>query len=126
MKPFIFRQVINICQSYYELIAEKESIDLQILNASNRSIDGQPRGNGTSNPTEEKALKLCEMKKNIDKELQAVDQALITFADDERELLKENVLKGVPIQQCFYMKCERSAQDVRKKFFLMVKENLGL
>jgi hypothetical protein len=89
-------------------------------------MDGQPRGSGISNPTEDKALKLHKLKENIDRQLWAVDQALITFADDERELIKENVFKGVPIQQCFYSKCARTARRKRKEFFIKVAVNLEL
>lgn len=120
----IYSQCYAIAKSYYIMLARRKEWEEEILFASQCS-DGQPRGNGTGNPTAAKAERLIEAKARNDWKIRAVEQAWARMADEtEREFIKRNIFEGVQMHYINTPLSLRTMQRIRSKFISFLAEEL--
>ena len=111
----VYNRVLWVIRDYERMKAERN----EILHGYNCEQDGMPRGSDTSDPTMEKALKL----EQIDREMQAVEQALLLVPDD----LRNGVFNNICYQANYpYYPSRWTWQRAKQKFIYKVAENLKL
>ena len=119
-----YSQCYAIAKSYYTMLARRREWEEEILFASQCS-DGQPKGNGTGNPTAAKAERLIEAKARNDWKIRAVEQAWARMADEtEREFIKLNIFKGVRMHYIELPMSIMSMKRVRGRFIKYLAEEL--
>lgn len=91
----LYMQMVYLIRGYPNLLSRKQ----EILYGSPPPPDGMPRGNGTSNPTENKAITLAV----INEQLKAIEQTMMdlkgryqnTFTGEEFQPYDAFIDKGV-------------------------------
>ena len=111
----VYRRTLWIIRDYERLKAERN----ELLYAQNYQQDGQPKGSGVGNPTENRALRLEQLSRDIE----AVEQALQTVDEDMRSSIMSNICYRVPYP---YYPGERTWQRAKQKFIHQVAKNAGL
>jgi len=80
-------------------------------------------------PTEAKAIKLENLKRELERQTRAVEQALVCFTDDERKLFDLSVNHGVRycdmIDHGVHMS-KRTMERRKQEFIKKIAENLFL
>lgn len=69
MDKDVYMQMFYLIRCYPRLLGRREAL----LHGSPLPPDGQPRGSGTSNPTEQKAMMLC----TIGTQIEAIEQTIV-------------------------------------------------
>lgn len=111
---------------YIEYKKEIANIREEILEGSPEPPDGQPKGSGTSNPTENKALKLITPKgySEMEKTISSIDTALSLLSERQKEIFKLQYVNQENVNAIcrkLYISYETFNRDRRK-----VVEKVGL
>lgn len=82
------KKIENELYHYWDNKKELEELQRDILEESPEPQDGQPRGNETSNPTEQKAIKLRTTRSilAIERKLQYIENAISRLDNSEKEI----------------------------------------
>ena len=110
----IYMQVIWTIRSYKVIQLRASSIILE-----QTAPDGQPRGNGTSNPTEAKAIKR-EVPLKI---LKALDDAIAIVPEEYRKGVLRNIINREPFPEYAHPK---TYARWKQKYICKVAEEMGL
>lgn len=97
---------VELEMSRYEYYKKMISLERErILNASPKPPDGMPRGNATSNPTEQKAVKLLTNTAVLSMQMtiEAIDRVLKRSNALERQLFKLCYING---RKDYYRMCD--------------------
>lgn len=89
--PKMVRKTIaNELYQYWDNKKELEQLQADILDASPNPPDGQPRGNITGNPTEQKAIKLRSTRSllAIERKLTYIENAISRLNKEEKEVFE--------------------------------------
>ena len=85
---WVKKRMENELYQYWDNKKELEEMQREIIDSSPEPLDGQPRGNGTSNPTEQKAIKLRTARSIliVERKLKYVENAIARLNEDEKEI----------------------------------------
>jgi len=91
IKEYIEKELYNYIDNQNLIKELKEDIYYNSI-----ENDGQPRGNQTSNPTEQKATKLVDTRSILiaEKKIKQIDKALNRLIPEEQEIAKSIFFKG--------------------------------
>lgn len=136
MKSFYLdRATYNFVQrELYRYEAYKKELILcreEILEGSPSPPDGQPKGNQTGNPTEQKALKLVSGVRiiNLERTIAAISNTLSMIDDKGREVFREIYVNGrhdnekICMDLCISL---TGFKDRKHQIIYLTAENLGL
>ena len=95
----VYKYIDYELQHYEENKKELERLRNEILEASPTPADGQPRGNTTSNPTEQKAMKLVSSIAllKIESTIKAIDRVYNQLNEDYKVFFDWNYKKSAGI-----------------------------
>lgn len=127
----VYKYIDYELQHYEDNKKKLEEIREEILEASPLPPDGQPKGQGsTSNPTEQKAVKLISSVAlvKIEKTLNSIDKVYDRLEQDYKNFFDWNYKKGVGIvRTCQEVNIsERTFYNMRDKIVYNVGMELGL
>lgn len=109
----VYNRVLWLIRDYERMKAERN----EILYSGNREVSDMPRGSDMANTTMDKALKL----EQLDREMQAVEQALLLVDGDMRTGIMNNICYQVPYP---YYPSESTWLRRKRKFIHDVAKNL--
>ena len=131
MRHNLYMQTLYIIKDYEGLRAER----INLLYQGTQPSDGQPKGNMTSDPTQDKAIRMAE----IDAKLKAIEQAdmLLRGEYSSRTYDDFDPLEALENEAYFnYMHLRRNKDDTgpsnitwkrfRGKFVYLVAKNLNI
>jgi len=121
--------VLETVRGYDDMVkAMKETEYEEIhsgLSAKVSEIGSQGR-RGASRPTEEKALRIMRRNAEYEKQTKAVEQALIHFPKEIRNIIMNNIVHGVPLKWDWQGERDSSLGRKKRAFVILVAQNLGL
>lgn len=121
----IYRQCVAISKSYYAMLRRRREQEEIILHGSGCN-DGQPKAQGTGDPTARKAERLIAAKERNDWKIRAVEQAWSRMEDQTaRDFVKYNLFKGLQMQYINLPMSIRTMKRTRSQFIRFVAEELG-
>lgn len=121
----IYRQCVAISKSYYTMLRRRREQEEIILHGS-ACNDGQPKAQGTGDPTARKAERLIAAKERNDWKIRAVEQAWCRMVDEPaREFVKKNIFEGIQMQHIDLPMSIRTMKRTRSQFIRYVAEELG-
>ena len=121
----IYRQCVAIAKSYYTMLRRRREQEEIILHGSPLH-DGQPKAQGTGDPTARKAERLIAAKERNDWKIRAVEQAWCRMVDEPaREFVKKNIFEGIQMQHIDLPMSIRTMKRTRSQFIRYVAEELG-
>ena len=121
----IYRQCVAISKNYYTMLRRRREQEEIILHGSSCN-DGQPKAQGTGDPTARKAERLIAAKERNDWKIRAVEQAWSRMEDQTaRDFVKKNMFENIPIRFISLPMSTRSMKRLRNKFIRFVAEELG-
>ena len=121
----IYRQCVAIAKSYYTMLRRRREQEEAILYGS-PPHDGQPKAQGTGDPTARKAERLIAAKKRNDWKIRAVEQAWCRMEDQTaRDFVKYNLFEGLQMQFIDLPMSIRTMKRTRSQFIRYVAEELG-
>lgn len=121
----IYRQCVAISKSYYTMLRRRREQEEIILHGS-ACNDGQPKAQGTGDPTARKAERLIAAKELNDWKIRAVEQALRRMEDQTaRDFVKFNLFEGLQMQYIDLPMSIPTMKRLRSKFIRFVAEELG-
>lgn len=121
----IYRQCVAISKSYYNMLRRRREQEEVILHGS-ACNDGQPKAQGTGDPTARKAERLIAAKERNDWKIRAVEQAWSRMKDQTaRDFVKYNLFEGLQMQYIDLPMSIRTMKRARSQFIRFVAEELG-
>lgn len=121
----IYRQCVAISKSYYTMLRRRREQEEIILHGS-ACNDGQPKAQGTGDPTARKAERLIAVKERNDWKIRAVEQAWSRMEDQTaRDFVKHNLFEGLQMQYIDLPMSIRTMKRTRSQFIRFVAEELG-
>lgn len=121
----IYRQCVAIAKSYYTMLRRRREQEEIILHGS-ACNDGQPKAQGTGDPTARKAERLIAAKERNDWKIRAVKQAWSRMEDQTaRDFVKHNLFEGLQMQYIDLPMSIRTMKRTRSQFIRFVAEELG-
>lgn len=89
----------NELYHYWDNKIDFENLDKDVINESAPPPDGQPRGSGTGNPTQQKAEKIEELKSTksillLERKLKAIERVFKRLTKEEYEVVELIFKKG--------------------------------
>lgn len=109
----LYYRVLWLIRDYERLKAERN----EIIYSYNCQQDGLPKGSTMDSPTEQRALKL----ERLSRELEAIDQALLQVDLDMRNSILENIYYQIPYP---HYPIRWTWQRQKQKFVYNVAKNL--
>ena len=90
---WVKKKIESELYQYWDNKKELEDLQKEILDGSPSPADGQPKGNSTSNPTEQKAIKLRTSRTilAIERRLRYVDNAVSRLNEEEKQIFEKLV-----------------------------------
>lgn len=98
--PYHIREYIkNELYQYWDNCKELEDLKQDIIDESPLPPDGQPKGNGTGNPTERKTIKISERMSTrriltTEKKIKGIERAMQRLTPEEKEVVEMIFKKG--------------------------------
>lgn len=121
----IYSQCVAISKSYYTMLRRRREQEEVILHGS-ACNDGQPKAQGTGDPTARKAERLIAAKERNDWKIRAVEQAWSRMEDQTaRDFVKYNLFEGLQMQYIDLPMSIRTMKRTRSQFIRFVAEELG-
>lgn len=121
----IYRQCVAIAKSYYTMLRRRREQEEIILHGS-ACNDGQPKAQGTGDPTARKAERLIAAKERNEWKIRAVEQAWSRMEDQTaRDFVKFNIFEGLQMQYIDLPMSIRTMKRARSQFIRFVAEELG-
>lgn len=121
----IYRQCVAISKSYYTMLRRRREQEETILHGS-ACNDGQPKPQGTGDPTARKAERLIAAKERNDWKIRAVEQAWSRMEDQTaQDFVKFNLFEGLQMQYIDLPMSIRTMKSLRSRFIRYVAEELG-
>ena len=121
----IYRQCVAIAKSYYTMLHRRREQEEIILHGS-ACNDGQPKAQGTGDPTARKAERLIVAKERNEQKIKAVEQAWSRMEDQTaRDFVKFNLFEGLQMQYIDLPMSIRTMKRTRSQFIRFVAEELG-
>lgn len=121
----IYRQCVAISKSYYTMLRRRREQEEIILHGSACNY-GQPKAQGTGDPTARKAERLIAAKERNDWKIRAVKQAWSRMEDQTaRDFVKYNLFEGLQMQYIDLPMSIRTMKRTRSQFIRFVAEELG-
>ena len=87
---WVKKKIENELYQYWDNKKELEEMQRDIIESSPEPPDGQPRGNSTSNTTEQKAIKLRTSRSilAVERRLKYIENAIARLNEDERKIFE--------------------------------------
>ena len=87
---WVKKKIENELYQYWDNKKELEEMQRDIIEGSPEPPDGQPRGNSTSNTTEQKAIKLRTSRSilAVERRLKYIENAIARLNEDERKIFE--------------------------------------
>ena len=87
---WVKKKIENELYQYWDNKKELEEMQKDIIESSPEPPDGQPKGNSTSNPTEQKAIKLRTTRSilAIERKLKYIENALAMLNEEEKRIIE--------------------------------------
>lgn len=121
----IYCQCVAIAKSYYTMLRRRREQEEIILHGS-ACNDGQPKAQGTGDPTARKAERLIAAKERNDWKIRAVEQAWSRMEDQTaRDFVKYNLFEGLQMRYIDLPMSIRTMTRTRSQFIRFVAEELG-
>ena len=121
----IYRQCVAIAKSYYTMLRRRREQEEIILHGS-ACNDGQPKAQGTGDPTARKEERLIAAKERNEQKIKAVEQAWSRMEDQTaRDFVKYNLFEGLQMQYIDLPMSIRTMKRTRLQFIRFVAEELG-
>jgi hypothetical protein len=79
-----------------------------------------------SRPTEDKAFKIMNVNKQRERMTRAVEQAMICFPEDEREIILNHINRDAPLHRDGIKGADRTMERRKQGFIYLVAQNLNL
>ena len=126
----VYRYIEHEMYHYREYKKELMEYEEEVLEGSPEPPDGMPKGNGTSNPTENKALKLVTPKgyREMEKTISSIDTALNLLSERHKKIFEMVYLRK---RRDYYGISDdlhisfRTFQYAKKELILTVGRELG-
>lgn len=126
----VYKYIDYELQHYEENKKELERMRTEILDASPAPADGQPRGNTTGNPTEQKAMKLISSTAllKIESTIKAIEKIYDQLTEDYKLFFDWNYKKSAGVvKTCIEVNIsERTYYNMRDKIVYNVGMEMGL
>lgn len=120
----IYGRCVATAKGYYSLLRRRKSLEEAILYGTPHR-DGQPSGNSTGDPTGSAALKLVQVKEEIERKILAVEQAWGSLSNpEEKEFIKKNLFQDTQMQYIVSNFSIRTMKRIRKRFLYILAKNL--
>lgn len=124
LDPDVYSRCVATAKGYYRMLQRQREIEEEIIHETH-APDGQPRGNGTGDPTGRKVEKILQRQRENDRKIRAVEQAWMECESDrERELIKRNLFEGTQMQYIWLEMSLRTMKRCRKRFLIRLAKNL--
>ena len=121
----IYRQCVAIAKSYYTMLRRRREQEEIILRGS-ACNDGQPKAQGTGDPTARKAERMIAAKERNEQKIKAVEQAWSRMEDQTaRDFVKFNLFEGLQMQYIDLPMSIPTMKRLRSKFIRFLAEELG-
>ena len=87
---WVKKKIENELYQYWDNKKELEEMQRDIIESSPEPPDGQPRGNSTSNTTEQKAIKLRTSRSilAVERRLKYIENAIARLNEDEKKIFE--------------------------------------
>ena len=87
---WVKKKIENELYQYWDNKKELEEMQRDIIDSSPEPPDGQPRGNSTSNTTEQKAIKLRTSRSilAVERRLKYIENAIARLNEDEQKIFE--------------------------------------
>lgn len=87
---WVKKKIENELYQYWDNKKELEEMQRDIIESSPEPPDGQPRGNSTSNTTEQKAIKLRTSRSilAVERRLKYIENAIARLNEDEQKIFE--------------------------------------
>lgn len=87
---WVKKKMENELYQYWDNKKELEEMQKDIIESSPEPPDGQPKGNSTSNPTEQKAIKLRTTRSilAIERKLKYIENAVARLNEEEKRIFE--------------------------------------
>ena len=87
---WVKKKMENELYQYWDNKKELEEMQRDIIDSSPEPPDGQPKGNSTSNPTEQKAIKLRTTRSilAIERKLKYIENAVARLNEEEKRIFE--------------------------------------
>lgn len=87
---WVKKKIENELYQYWDNKKELEEMQKDIIESSPEPPDGQPKGNSTSNPTEQKAIKLRTTRSilAIERKLKYIENAVARLNEEEKRIFE--------------------------------------
>lgn len=87
---WVKKKIENELYQYWDNKKELEEMQRDIIESSPDPADGQPRGNNTSNTTEQKAIKLRTSRSilAVERRLKYIENAIARLNEDEQKIFE--------------------------------------
>lgn len=87
---WVKKKIENELYQYWDNKKELEEMQRDIIESSPEPADGQPRGNNTSNTTEQKAIKLRTSRSilAVERRLKYIENAIARLNEDEQKIFE--------------------------------------
>lgn len=126
----IYKYIDYELQHYEENKKKLEELRLDIIDSSPEPSDGQPRGNSTGNPTEQKGIKLISstVLLKIENTIKVIDKVYNQLNDEYKLFFDWNYKKCVGVvKTCIEVNIsERTYYNMRDKIVYNVGIEMGL
>lgn len=119
----IYKRVLSVAKSYYDDLNKIKQIESDYLYIS--SSKGSVKSGSISDPTYSKMIQIEKHTKVLKYRTDAVKNTLKVFSNEEKDVLIQNIVKGIPMIYCNTQKSERSIQRLRHSFVMLLATELG-
>ena len=120
----IYGRCVATAKGYYSLLKRRKRLEENILYGTPKR-DGQPSGTGEGDPTGSAALKLVQVKEEVERKILAVEESWASLqSPEEREFIKKNLFQDIQMQFIYSNFSIRTMKRIRKKFLYSLAKNL--
>lgn len=121
-----YQEATRIAKGYYDLIEQHRQIEKEILYGSAAPADGMPGCRWPGNPTASKAERLIKEKADVDRKLNALQNAFDQLPTEwDRRLIRDNLYRQPPIaMECLIARgipySVRTMKRIRRDYVIAV------
>ena len=109
-----YNELKYFCLQYWQ---KKQEIDMN-YGIDGFSQDGMPRGTSSSNPTEKKALRIAQLKRDTE----LIEQTAMEADAEIHPWILKNVTSGVPYEYMDVPMGRRKFYEARRYFFFLLAQ----
>lgn len=120
-----YRRTLSVARSYYEDLKKIKIIENDLIMSTSRPEALGGRSAFVSDPTYNIAQQIEKHTAVLRVRTDAVEKTFRTLTKEEQEIIRANVLEGVPLIYCNTGNSEITCKRIRNKFLVRLAVELG-